>query len=187
MHVTPPQLQRGGRSPVIGPVGRVSRCRRTHTEGPPDPENGSHPVAAHVPLRAAPAYVQRRASGSVQVFPLAIPDGHSLALPLGPLGEVALGNEAGHLAVSVPAHLRSAVEPHLRDVMVRGPEVRSAGQAWVATFTVRVIPGTRRVLPRARSVSRSRSVAARLQRFDRFELLPDPVSRRDTTGLPPEV
>ena len=99
------------------------------------------------PLRAAPAYVQRRASGTVQVFPLAIPDGHSLALPLGPLGEVALGNEAGHLAVSVPAHLRSAVEPHLRDVMVRGPEVRSAGQAWVATFTVRVIPGTRRVLP----------------------------------------
>jgi hypothetical protein len=102
------------------------------------------------PLRVGS--VERRPSSSgtaVEVHPLALPEGEGLAIPLGQFGEVALKNDHGLLALTVPAAWSARLSVRLGTALVRGPErVRSLdGGSEVVTCWARLRPGMRAALP----------------------------------------
>jgi hypothetical protein len=102
------------------------------------------------PLRVGP--IERRPSSSgtgVEVHPLALPEGEGLALPLGHLGEIALANEGGLLALTVPATWGLRLAARLGTALVDGPRrQRTAdGSAEVVTCLARLSPGMRASLP----------------------------------------
>ena len=102
------------------------------------------------PLRVGP--VERRPSSSgtaVEVHPLALPEGEGLAIPLGQFGEVALKNDHGLLALTVPAAWGGRLAGRLGTALVRGPEwVRSLdGRSVVVTCWARLRPGMRAAIP----------------------------------------
>jgi len=84
-----------------------------------------------------------RAGPALDVYPLALPDGASLLLPLGPWGELGLRNERGLLVLTVPWGLATWLRQRLGDALVRGPEpaLSSDGTARVALAWVRVTAG----------------------------------------------
>ena len=102
------------------------------------------------PLRIGP--IERRPSGSgtaVEVHPLALPEGEGLAIPLGQFGEVAMKNDRGLLALTVPAAWGPQLAGRLGATLVRGPErARSLdGGSEVVTCWARLRVGMRAALP----------------------------------------
>ncbi len=102
------------------------------------------------PLRVG--LVERRPSRSgaaVEVHTLALPEGGGLAIPLGQFGEVALKNDRGLLALTVPAAWGARLAGRLGLALVRGPERGRSldGAADVVTCWARLRPGMRASLP----------------------------------------
>ncbi|MCK6527718.1 hypothetical protein L6R50_09190 [Myxococcota bacterium] len=102
------------------------------------------------PLLRAPVGRRPSASGvAVEVYPLALPEGEGMSIPLGHLGEVAFRNDAGTLVLSVPVPMAGWAARQLGDAVTAGPVRREAlsGSAAVADFWVRLRPGSRKSLP----------------------------------------
>ncbi|MCB9765623.1 MAG: hypothetical protein H6739_37965 [Alphaproteobacteria bacterium] len=105
---------------------------------------------AHVlaPLMVGPVTQRPSVSGpAVEVYPLALPEGEGLAIPLGAHGEIGFANDAGLLALTVPWAASGWVRQRLGDAVVDGPQQRQCGAAWVATFRVRLRAGMRASWP----------------------------------------
>jgi len=84
-----------------------------------------------------------QAGPAVDVFPLALPDGEGLTVPLGRWGELGFRNEAGLLVLTVPLPAESWIQRRLSGSIERGPEhlLSQDGTARVARFWVQVAPG----------------------------------------------
>ena len=101
-------------------------------------------------LLRAEIYKRPSASGtSVEVYPLALPDGEGATVPLGQFGELGLANRAGVLELTVPLRAAGWVEQRLAGSMVQprqdGPSLD--GASTVATFWLRLRPGMRAGFP----------------------------------------
>lgn len=102
------------------------------------------------PLMTGP--VERRPSATgpaVDAYPLALPGGEGLAIPLGQFGEIGLKNDCGLLALTVPAAWGARLAGRLGAALVRGP-VRGLsldGTAEVVTCWARLRGGMRAALP----------------------------------------
>ena len=102
------------------------------------------------PLRVGPIERRPSASGTaVEVYPLALPEGEGLAIPLGHFGSVGLRNDRGLLELTVPGAWEASLARRLGQALVRGPERRSAadGSAVVAAVWVRLRGGVRAMVP----------------------------------------
>ena len=111
---------------------------------------GASLAALLEPLRIGP--IERRPSSSgtaVDVHTLALPEGEGLAIPLGQFGEVALKNDHGLLALTVPAVWGARLSGRLGTALVRGPERAQSldGAAEVVTCWARLRAGMRAALP----------------------------------------
>ena len=101
-------------------------------------------------LLRADTYKKPSASGtSVEVYPLALPDGEGATVPLGQFGELGFANRAGVLELTVPLRAARWVEQRLAGAMVQprqdGPSLD--GTSTVATYWVRLRPGMRAGFP----------------------------------------
>ena len=90
--------------------------------------------------------------GVVDVYPLAIPDGEGLSIPVKLLGEVGFRNLKGLLVLVVPAAAAELVRERLGEELTTkhavGPRfVTGAGGGLVAEFAVRLRPGMRKAVP----------------------------------------
>ncbi len=95
-------------------------------------------------LMRAPTYQKPSASGtSVEVYPLALPDGEGATVPLGQFGELGFANRSGMLELTVPLRAAGWVEQRLAGAMVKprrqGPS--GDGASVVATYLLRLRPG----------------------------------------------
>ncbi len=89
--------------------------------------------------------VSQRPSGAgpaVDVYPLALPDGEGLTMPLGRWGELGLFNHEGLLVLTVPLPAATWIQRRLARAVVRGPEhlLSQDGTARVAQFWLRLQP-----------------------------------------------
>ena len=94
--------------------------------------------------------VRPSASGpSLEVFPLALPNGEGASVALGALGELGLFNDGGLLLLTVPLSAVRWVQECAGTMVVRGPERRAATQSGgrVAELWLRLRPGARVSLP----------------------------------------
>lgn len=102
-------------------------------------------------LRAAPRQRPAPAGGALDVFPLGIPRGEGLTIPLPAMqGELGFRNMAGVLILVVPPVLLNSVAERLREMIERreaiGPRTCDAfGQPGVRVheFAIRLRPGMR--------------------------------------------
>jgi hypothetical protein len=90
--------------------------------------------------------------GVLDVYPLAIPDGEGLSIPVKLLGEVGFRNLKGLLVLVVPAAAAELVRERLGEELATkhaaGPRfVTGAGGGLVAEFAVRLRPGMRKAVP----------------------------------------
>ena len=90
--------------------------------------------------------------GVVDVYPLAIPDGEGLSIPIRLLGEFGFRNMAGFLVLILPPAVaevvREQLAPEIAAKMAAGPRfVPGAGGGIVAEFAVRLVPGMRKAIP----------------------------------------
>lgn len=90
--------------------------------------------------------------GVVDVYPLAIPDGEGLSIPLRLFGEVGFRNMQGFLVLILPAGLAEVVREQLAseiaNKMAAGPRITTGGSGGiVAEFAVRLVPGMRKAIP----------------------------------------
>ncbi len=95
-------------------------------------------------LMRAPTYQRPSASGtSVEVYPLALPDGEGATVPLGQFGELGFANRSGMLELTVPLRAAGWVEQRLAGAMVepRRQGLSSDGASIVATYLLRLRPG----------------------------------------------
>ncbi len=85
----------------------------------------------------------------VERFPLAIPNGEGLAVPLGSLGSFGARNGHGALVLTVPSPLAPWLSPRLGPDLVNGPVHRPSdgGGVPVADLWVRLRAGARFTLP----------------------------------------
>lgn len=90
-----------------------------------------------------------RNGGLVERYPLAIPDGEGLAVPLGSFGAFGARNDGGTLVLTVPSPLVPWLGPRLGADLVGGPEHRMAegGGVTVADLWVRLRAGVWFALP----------------------------------------
>lgn len=105
------------------------------------------------PLLIGPRH-QRAAPGGglVDVFPLALPEGEGLSIPIRLFGEVGFRNEHGFLVLILPAGLAEVVRAELAaeiaNKMAAGPRIVHGGAGGiVAEFAVRLVPGMRKAIP----------------------------------------
>jgi hypothetical protein len=85
----------------------------------------------------------------VERFPLAIPDGEGLAVPLGSFGSFGARNDHGTLVLTVPSPLVPWLSPRLGADLVDGPRHRPSdgGGMPVADLWVRLRAGVRFTMP----------------------------------------
>ena len=90
-----------------------------------------------------------QAGPAVDVYPLALPDGEGLTLPLGRWGELGFRNERSMLVLTVPLPAATWVQRRLATAIVRGPEhlLSQDGTARVARFWLRLQPGMSAAFP----------------------------------------
>jgi len=100
-------------------------------------------------LEAEPYQRASPRGAAVEIFPLALPAGEGAFVPVGPLGEVALANDAGLLSLTVPAAMAGWVMAQAAGMVVRGPERHPAadGRATVARLWLRLRLGARAAIP----------------------------------------
>ena len=90
-----------------------------------------------------------QAGPAVDIYPLALPDGEGLTLPLGRWGELGFRNERSMLVLTVPLPAASWVQRRLATSIVRGPDhlLSQDGTARVARFWLRLQPGMNAAFP----------------------------------------
>ena len=101
-------------------------------------------------LMIAPVRQRASAGGpTVDVYPLALPEGEGASLNLGQLGPVGFRNDRGWLVITVPLPFIGWVQQRLAQVIVHGPEISLStdGMSRVADFWIQLVPGMRSVLP----------------------------------------
>ena len=115
----------------------------------------AHAIGAPVAELLAPLMVgpvERRPSAAgpaVEVFPLALPEGEGLAVPLGPWGEIGFANRDGLLELTVPMRAEAWILGRVPYAIERGPErgLSLDGGARVSRFWLRLRPGMRAGVP----------------------------------------
>ena len=110
---------------------------------------GFDPREALAPLLRAEPYIRTAGGGATEVFPLAIAPGVRAAIPLGGLGEFAVANDRGLLAVTLPARATRWMLERVGGLLVAGPQpitddddVHRVSMVWL-----RLPPGARTGLP----------------------------------------
>ena len=96
--------------------------------------------------------VQRRPSAggpAIDVYPLALPKGEGLAIPLGALGELGVRNDSGLLELTVPRRAEAWILGRVPSAIARGPEhgLSLDGTARVSRFWLMLDPGMRAAVP----------------------------------------
>lgn len=89
------------------------------------------------------------AGPAVDVYPLMLPDGEGITLPLGGWGELGFFNREGLLVLTVPLPAVTWVHSKLAGAVVRGPEhlLSQDGTARVVRFWLRLHPGMSAAFP----------------------------------------
>ncbi len=84
-----------------------------------------------------------QAGPAVDVYPLHLPEGEGLALPLGRWGELAFRNDKGLLVLTVPLPAANWIQTKMAGAIVHGPDhlLSSDRTARVARFWLRLQPG----------------------------------------------
>ncbi len=103
-------------------------------------------------LMIAPKFQRPVLGGVVDVYPLAIPDGEGLSVPIKLLGEIGFYNLQSLLVLVVPVAAMDVVKAQLAAEIAAGeaagPRLRpGAGGGTVAEFAVRLKPGMRKAVP----------------------------------------
>lgn len=109
---------------------------------------------ALAPMMIAPRVQRAGQNGIVDVYPLAIPDGEGLSLPIKFVGEVGFRNLSSLLVLVVPPALAEVVAAQLASEIASG-DARSrlwtgATGGQVAEFAIRLRPGMRKAVPLGR-------------------------------------
>ena len=105
------------------------------------------------PLMLGPRYTRQTASGGeVEVYPLAIPDGEGLSVPIRRVGEIGLRNHKSYLILILPPALSELMREQLaEDIAARraaGPRpARGSDGGLVVEFAIALRPGMRKVIP----------------------------------------
>ncbi|MES2638105.1 MAG: hypothetical protein V4850_01425 [Myxococcota bacterium] len=107
------------------------------------------------PLMIGSRYQRSGTAGPVDVYPLAIPDGEGLSIPVKLMGEIGFYNHHGALVLIVPPAavdvLRAQLAVELAAGEALGPRFTSgASGGTVAEFAVRLRPGMRKAVPLGR-------------------------------------
>ena len=109
---------------------------------------------ALAPLMIGPRTQRVGPTGTVDVYPLAIPDGEELSFPIKFVGEVGFRNLSSLLVLVVPPAMAEVVAAQLVKEIASG-DARS--RLWpgksglqVAEFAIRLRPGMRKALPLGR-------------------------------------
>ena len=110
---------------------------------------GFDPREALTPLLRSAPYVRTAGGAAVEVFPLAIAPGVHVATPLGPLGEFAVANDQGLLALTLPARAAGLLPSQAGGLVVAGPQavVDRDGLHRVSVVWLRLRPGLRTAIP----------------------------------------
>ena len=100
-------------------------------------------------LDGAPSRRPSTAGPAVDVFPLAVPPGEGVSIPLGGFGEVGVANDGGLLLLTVPAPMAAWARERIGPALMRGPEaaLSADGTARVARMWVHLRRGARASLP----------------------------------------
>ena len=77
---------------------------------------------AHRSWRAGKTVGTAKTGTAVNVFPLSLPDGEGVTLPLGHIGEAGIHKDRGLLLLTVPLGMAALVVGKLGGSIVRGPE-----------------------------------------------------------------
>ena len=101
-------------------------------------------------LMTGPVTQRPSAAGlAVDIYPLALPDGEGLTIPLGRWGEIGFRNEAGLLVLTVPLPAESWMLRRLSGAIERGPDhlLSQDGTSRVARVWIQLQSGMRLALP----------------------------------------
>lgn len=102
------------------------------------------------PMMTGPAQRRPSAAGAgVDVYPLALPEGEGMTIPLGQFGELGFANRDGLLELTVPLRAEAWLTAKLGAALVRGPErgLSLDGAARVSRVWIRVAHGVRASVP----------------------------------------
>ncbi|MDP2309927.1 MAG: hypothetical protein Q8P18_28170 [Pseudomonadota bacterium] len=104
------------------------------------------------PLMVAPKFQRSVPGGFIDVFPLAIPDGEGLSIPVKLLGGVGFWNMRGVLVLQVPPAavdlVRAQLVTEIAAGEAAGPRHADNGAGGTVTeFAVRLRPGMRKAIP----------------------------------------
>lgn len=107
---------------------------------------------ALAPLMVGPRTQRTMPNGVVDVYPLAIPDGEGLTIPIKLFGEIGFYNLRSLLVLVVPVAAMDVVSAQLAAEIAAGdaagPRVRvGSSGGTVAEFAVRLKPGMRKAVP----------------------------------------
>ena len=107
---------------------------------------------ALAPMMIGPRFQRESGAGVVDVYPLAIPDGEGLSIPIRLLGEVGFYNDRSILILRVPPAAVDVVAAQraaeLAAGEARGPRLRETGSGVrVTEFALRLRPGMRKAVP----------------------------------------
>ncbi|MDP2313867.1 MAG: hypothetical protein Q8P41_13250 [Pseudomonadota bacterium] len=110
---------------------------------------------ALAPLMIGSRFQRPGAAGVVDVYPLAIPDGEGLTIPIKLIGEIGFYNLQGALVLVVPPAAVDVVKAQLASELAAGealgPRFRTgASGGTVAEFAVRLRAGMRKAVPLGR-------------------------------------
>ena len=109
---------------------------------------------ALAPMMIGPRVQRTGPTGTVDVYPLAIPDGEGLSIPIKFVGEVGFRNLSSLLVLIVPPALAEVVAAQFATEIASG-DARSrlwtgATGLQVAEFAIRLRPGMRKAVPLGR-------------------------------------
>lgn len=105
------------------------------------------------PLMIAPRHQRPLpGGGALDVFPLAIPEGEGLTIPINLFGEVGFKNVSGFLLLILPAGLAEVVGAQLAkeiaEKQAAGPRFNyGVSGGYVCEFVTRLAPGMRKAIP----------------------------------------
>ena len=102
-------------------------------------------------LMRGPKSQRTSGAGVVDVYPLAIPQGEGISIPVKRLGEIGLRNVQSLLVLIVPAAVAEVVREQLaREIAAKqaaGPRFREGAGGYNAEFAIRLKPGMRKAVP----------------------------------------
>jgi len=102
------------------------------------------------PLLRAPRFRRPSQAGpAVEVYPLRLPEGEGLSVPLGQWGELGFANKRGLLLLTVPWQVQGWVTQRFAGAIIEGPRQGTSadGQAYVAHFAIRLRAGMKAGIP----------------------------------------